>query len=1039
MFDRFRAPLLLAFSLVVSSPLRGAGGPASSPSLGLDAGPVSAAAALADRWAEPTTGPEGPLPLRVRIVVAWTEVELVPGEFDWSAVETTVAELRSRGLAPVVCLTGSHPGYYGPGEFPSPLAPAGLDPWLRFVRQAARRLASRAVAFEIWDGPEASGFPAQAYAFLLKATALALRAEAKAQGVAGIEIAQGWVRGSTLAWQKDLWSYDTAAYVDALPVRLDRDIPAEAVPRTILDLFSEVSLHPPASKLWICFEENGEGTPLASAAASLGSMASLVWVKGSAGAAPGELVVRWTRTLGALLAQGFEPAPISAASFLDSGGRPLPGARLLAQLFDGASGRSLLLVDLSRTGLPEGADAWIALELPGIRQARFLDPARGLELPATVTTREGKTLVRLKVHGEPVVAVFVRQLAGGMELPPEELQVETGRTPTAEEILARHQEVQRQQDDALERWIARGRVDFHFKLAQAGSTVDVSIESRYYWQRGDPLEWEQLAYSINGNRVPWKRFPELPLIQPEKVVTLPLDLAFDRTYVYRLVGEDTVSGRPAWLLAFEPAPERRGESLYQGRVWIDRETFAPLQAAVLQTNLGPPVLSNEEVDDYEPVPGPDGRTYWLLSKTRGQQIWSAGGRNFVVLREVHLTEFEINPERTSFEARRKEAYASPHTMLRDTEEGFRYLRRTQEGDRVLETELDTDQWFAAAGAYKDSSLDSVVPLGGVNYFDYDLFGKQIQLNVFFAGLLAFANASKPHLLGRRGELALEATLSGLKQNDKLFVADREVLEERIRFRSQNVSARLGFPFGSFFKLTLIGDADFQQYFESKEAARALAGLREDPSNPKDLRFVLPVDHRAYEATVQFEVNRRGYNLTVASSRARRSRWEPWGLFDNESGRFLDPEPVFRSFARWRLAGSKEWYLPRFQKVQAEAALFGGSKLDRFSQYRFSFFGGTRLSGFAGTGVRFDRGAILRTRYAFNLFEAIRFDVSVERAWVERERSPAPRATFTGLGVSGNFVGPWKTVTAASYGRAIGSDVPELRGKQEFLVTVLKLF
>ena len=47
--------------------------------------------------------------------------------------------------------------------------------------------------------------------------------------------------------------------------------------------------------------------------------------------------------------------------------------------------------------------------------------------------------------------------------------------------------------------------------------------------------------------------------------------------------------------------------------------------------------------------------------------------------------------------------------------------------------------------------------------------------------------------------------------------------------------------------------------------------------------------------------------------------------------------------------------------------------------------------------------------------------------------------FTGAGLSFNVVGPWKTVIAFSYGRALASDVEGLSGKQEFLFTVLKLF
>lgn len=1013
---------------------------AAGPGLGVDLGPTEAAREVLELLpaAPPASGvKQHPLP--ARIVVSWSDVEPAAGSPDWSAAERVVEEAVARGLAPVICLTGSHAAYYGPGELPSPLAPSGLDPWLRFVRDAAARLGSRARAFEVWDGPAASGFAPQVYAFVLKASALAVRAEARARGLPVPKVAQGWVRQADLEWQQELWDHDSSPYVDALPVELDPSSPPDAVAPRVVQLFSEAAAHPPAPELWVRFGDGDPNEVLASAAAVLGSPAAVVWLPCPAGAPETERLLRWASGLNELLGGEFAPAPLTPARFLDGRGVQLAGARLLAQLFDAETGRSLVLADLSRSGLPDDSDVWIELDGREVREARFVDPAAGLDVPALTAAREGRPLLRLRVRPEPVAAVFERRLPPGLELPPEELAVETARAPTAEEIIARHQEVQKQQDDALQRWIATGRVDFHFKLAQAGSTVDVSIDSRYLWQRDESLEWEQLAYYINGNRVRWKRFPELPLIQPEKVVTLPLDLTLDRTYVYRLVGEEDVGGRPAYVLAFEPAPGKSEQSLYQGRVWVDRETFVRLRAVVLQTHLGPPVLSNEEVDEYRPVTGPDGRTYWLLSEIRGQQIWTAGGRNFVVLREVRFADYEINPDRDSFEERRRQAYASPHTMLRDTEEGFRYLRRSPDGRRVVQTELDTNQWFAAAGVYKDSSLDSAVPLGGVNYFDYDLFDRKIQFNAFFAGLLAFVNASKPDVLGGRADLALEATAVAFKRNDKVFSGDREVPEQRVRLRSQSASLRFGIRFGEFFKATLIGDAGYEEYFESKAALQALDAFREDPADPRDLRLVLPPNHREYAATVQLEYNRRGYNVTLAGSTARRSRWAAWGLFDNQTGEFVDPEPAFRSFSRWRLSGFKEWYLPRFQKLRAEANLLSGSRLDRFSRYRFSFFGDTRLNGFSGTGVRFDRGAILRAGYAFNLLQAVRFDVSLERAWVEDRRSGEGRRAFTGLGLSGNVVGPWKTVTSFGYGRAIGSDVRDLEGKQEFLVTVLKLF
>ena len=160
--------------------------------------------------------------------------------------------------------------------------------------------------------------------------------------------------------------------------------------------------------------------------------------------------------------------------------------------------------------------------------------------------------------------------------------------------------------------MARGRVVFHYRLTQAGAGVDVAIESNSFWERGGELEWEQTDYYINGNRARWKKFPKLPLIQPEKVMTVPLDLTLDKTYTYTLRGEGDVDGRSAYILSFEPTAPDADDSLYRGRIWIDRETFVRLRTNLIQTHLEAPVLSNEENDLYAPIEGPNGETFWKL-------------------------------------------------------------------------------------------------------------------------------------------------------------------------------------------------------------------------------------------------------------------------------------------------------------------------------------------------------------------------------------------------------------------------------------------
>ncbi len=963
-----------------------------------------------------------------RVEARWDEVETAPGAYDWSAVRRTAEAYRVAGAVVVLALVGSHPDHVPGGGWPSPFVEGSVEAWTRFARGAVRAMQGEALVFEVAPGDPVDVDP-EVTAYVLKNTAIALRAEAREQGVR-VLVAQAAVPADRLDLQRALWSFEVAPYVDVLPVRFaSGDDPARLV------AFREAALeHPPAPAPWVVVE--GDDAPaLALTALAEGASTALLALEGDDDRRAAR--VGWTVAVQAALAEGFAAAPPENVRF-EAGASGPAGARLVATYFSDESFETLLVVDPggSRTDVEP---LLVVLPSAFARNVRTVDPATGVtrRVPARPVAGDDRSRsVAVVASGAGPVLVRYQSAAPlpeGVRSPDEDLAVERDRGLTAQEIIARHQEVRKRQDDRLERWTGRAQVDFHFRFAQGGPTIDVTVLSNYFWERGGELEWEQTDYYLNGNRVRWKKIPQLPLVQPEKVVTLPLDLTLDRTYAYTLGGEDRVGDRDAYVLAFEPAEPDADGPLYRGRVWIDRETFVRLKASVVQTGgLDSPVLSNEEVDRYAPVEGPDGREYWMLSEVDGQQVWNAGGRNFVVRRELRFESFDLNPAIETFDAARARAYASDNQMLRDTVDGFRYLRREDDGTRTVETEIKTRQLFALAGALQDSSTSGVIPLAGVNWFDYETFGRNIQTNLFFAGPLAFGTLTVPELFDRKIDVTFDVGLSALKTEDKVFVAGTEATALRIRDRTQRAAVRFGFPLGSFVKLNLIGSLDVIQYFDSDEGRDA---------RPPEVTFVLPEDHRVSSVGAEVLFNRRGWVLETRGEYARRSSWAPWGAFDAGTGTFVGSgyDPAQRSFQRWGASLSHEWFLPHFQKIRAEIGWLGSSDVDRFSEYRFSFFGDDRLFGFSGSGVRFDRGGVARAGYLFNLLEVVRLQASVETARVRSARDGGVDQNFTGVGLSGNFVGPWKTVINLDWGYSLASDVPELEGEHEFLVLIFKLF
>ncbi len=996
------------------------------PSLGFRIDLAAAAALPRDLVQDPDRG------MILRFVATWADVERAAGVYDWSGLAEETARLHGLGYRVVLCLSGSNPLYLPAGELPSPLAGESLPRWVEFVRSAVRTLGSALWVLEIWDSPDgtASGpaFAPDLYAFLLKSSALAARAEARERGT-HLQVAQGAAGLLGLAWQRALLAEDVAPYIDILPVRVGERSSPGAVASTLKSFFDETLASPPVPKMWAYVEPGREpGLAASTVVEALASTAETALAPPVEDPQELEREARWMYGIHRVFGAGYAPAPEGSLQFSDPAGDPRAGPRVLGRFVHEEDLSNLVVYSgpLPRGTRPE--QALLGLDVRDARDASVLDPASGQRFPSAIgrhPTNPGLRTAGVLLTDHPMALIFHRVTEAPVELPSEKLDVSGAHKLTAEEIIARHQQVQRVQDDRLHRFTARGRTDLHFKLAQSGGTVDVSVESNYFWERGGELEWEQTDYSINGNRVTWSKIPELPLVQPEKVATVPLDLTLDRTYVYRLAGEEGVLGREAYVLAFEPPQDRGARALYRGRVWIDRETFARLQVSVVQTGgLEAPVLSNEEKSVYGPVAGPGGETFSLVTHTRGQQIWTTAGRNFVVQREVTFTSFDINPAAADFEGRRRSAYASEHQMLRDTDHGLRYLQREPDGSRSLKESLDSSQFFIAAGLYKDNSLDTVVPLGGVNYFNYDVGHKNIQTNVFFAGVLLLGTLTDPAVLGTRLDATAEVTGFALKRDDRIYVGAQEIEAETVQYRSQNVSARLGLPAGPFVKLSLIGDLTFLTY---------------DRADATDPAFVLPRDHRVLTGTVQWEFNRKGYGVTLFGAASRRSSWAPWGSPDTITGGFPAFDPSDASFLTWGAAATKEWFLPRFQRIRGSVNYLDGGDLDRFSRYQFSFFGDARLNGFAGTGVRFDRGWVARGAYDFNLFEVLRIGVDLDTARVLDLSAPGSPQRFTGVGVSGNIVGPWMTVISVGYGRALRSDIPDLEGMQEFFVAVYKLF
>ncbi len=598
-----------------------------------------------------------------------------------------------------------------------------------------------------------------------------------------------------------------------------------------------------------------------------------------------------------------------------------------------------------------------------------------------------------ELKGAPVLTLDLSRGALAVVLTPAErpggatkAAVDVGaiRGLTADEIIARERAWEASQRERFQTYTASMDTSLIFRVAEFQNSIDLSIRGPFFWERGKPSDWRWDEFFLNGVRWKGRTIPKLPILEPDKVTTLPLEIRLTEEYVYELAGETEIEGRPAYAVDFRPRGEIDDKPIFRGRAWIDRETFALLQRESIQLNLKGDTLSNVQTEYYREVPGvPELK---LPLEIKANQVFSTAGRTTMVTRYIKLTDVVIDPP--DFQTRLEEAYASDAQMVRDTDSGLRYLVRDPEApaQRVVQEKLTRRSLFGLAGAFYQRSSSYPVPLLGVQYFDFDMWGKNKQLSVFFAGALLFGNYTDPSFLGSRFDLGGDVFAVAFPFVEQNYVDGVEVKEESIKHLPALFQVNLGRPIGTYLKASLGLSANWDNY------------QRDDDTGPL---FVTPVDTWTLGAELRLTWNQNGYNLAVKNGYYSRANWEPWG---NPATSGYNPDQK----DYWRLSVDlrKTFHFANFKRLAVAMTYLNGAHLDRFSQWDFGPFGPTRLYGFPGGSVRADSGGVLNLSYGLNIENVIRFEVGYDQALVTNVLQGYSTTYFSGVGVATSFNGPW---------------------------------
>ena len=673
-------------------------------------------------------------------------------------------------------------------------------------------------------------------------------------------------------------------------------------------------------------------------------------------------------------------------------------------LFDERTTSTLMALDLADAEAPVDVSLRVAVEGRPVAT----DLQTGASVPLSDVRRDAASAqvhVRVTAPGRLVVINFSE---GASEVFTERTAITAAEQLTVEQIIARHQQRQNAEDQALRNYIADVRMSQHFRPTMTDPGYDIVTENRYYVDESG-VEWEELSFSVNGSRWGVDR-PPFPLLQPEKVLALPLQLRFGRDYRYELESTGRIDGVDCYVVAFEPA--RAGDqALYRGTVWIDRRTFAKVEVRTVQSGLAAPVVSNEETHRYRTVITPDGSPVSLLSSLSAQQILMIAGRNILLEKRVAFNSVRVNAP--DFLDARREARASDRIMYRDTDAGVRYFVK-EGGSRVVSTRQTMHAKALAMGTLLDPSYAFPLPIFGINYLDFEFGSPDTQFALLFGGVLAAGNIQRAKL----GRTPLDGSLDffgiAAPSTDRVFVRGEEREGERLLTWPLSAGANVGWQYTPYQKVTV----QYQFRFD---------GFVGDRTTEESFRVTSSTT--THGVGLLWDLKRGGYSLQLNGAWYRRAQWDAWGAtgVDEESG---------PAYAKYTASLSRDFYAAPFQKIHLNVAYFGGRRLDRFSRYQFGLFDDTRIHGVPASGIRFDRLGMVRGAYSFNLLEQYRFDVFLDQAWGRDESLGAAWRPLTGAGIALNVRAPWSTILRADIGKSFLP--PDYRGRGSLTAQVMLL-
>ncbi len=299
-------------------------------------------------------------------------------------------------------------------------------------------------------------------------------------------------------------------------------------------------------------------------------------------------------------------------------------------------------VIVARVNASPGSPKTVRLqsERPGPFEIKWYDPATGAPLPAGEVSKTDKGIAQSCVCTSEYALISIHQQSNGNQTAVSTVEVKGGVELKVEEIIAHWQQNREAQKRKLENYTASSFMSLHFESTNLGPGFDVSMQLKQFFSRDGQMELAQKEFYLNGVKFGKNHEFPLPQIEPEKVMTQPLELKLNERYDYKLLGTEQVNGALCYVVGIEP--KVRDEALYSGKIWIDGETFREVKQYLSQRGINSNVLVNVETQNFELVRDDKGNQFNLLRSISAQQLLNAAGRDFVLQRTVQFSDYVIN-------------------------------------------------------------------------------------------------------------------------------------------------------------------------------------------------------------------------------------------------------------------------------------------------------------------------------------------------------------------------------------------------------------